>query len=231
MNGKLTISNRTWIIIAAAVLAVIILVAVIKPSEKSGDLSLESYDGKATLTISDVSLGNVDMGDRHLARCKIDRSKDFFKSAVVKHDDFLGSLGMGGDFYPASEKKDTGKALFLTKGHYFTVIYEKGYALIEELTATITTEKDVYYFPFPCATEFTYGATGMVDFESLESVSDYESLVEFYRRLDSDLTRIESQYKNVHVRLTQNGELTEMRVVLHETPDGIQVYVDEKSAK
>ena len=113
MNGKLTISNRTWIIIAAAVLAVIILVAVIKPSEKSGDLSLESYDGKATLTISDVSLGNVDMGDRHLARCKIDRSKDFFKSAVVKHDDFLGSLGMGGDFYPASEKKDTGKALFL----------------------------------------------------------------------------------------------------------------------
>jgi len=228
MNTKINISNRTWIIIAASIFALVVLIVIIRPDKKDGDLSLTSYDGTVTLTISDVSKGEADnKGNRHLARCKIDRRSSFFSRGVVNHDSFLGSIDEDGIFYDNSEKKETGMYLFLKDDRYFMATAENGYAMLIELTATVKDGADTYYLVFPCDFEFTLDEVLNMDYINMQTVTDYETLKEFYDRIDSEYYRVEDPYKNVYVKLIKDGELTVKEVCIHAAETGVEISAAE----
>ncbi|MBQ2031098.1 MAG: hypothetical protein II553_00365 [Lachnospiraceae bacterium] len=226
---KLELSNRTWIIIAASILVIVILIAVIRPKKKDGDLTLTSYDGTVTLTIPEVSKGDDNNNTtRHLARCKVDRQTDFFKTAIVKHDNFLGSISDSGRFYPKEDKKDTGKYLFLKDNRYFLVTHESGYALIMELTATVRDGETVYYLVFPCDVEFDAAETGVLDYASLETVNSYDDLLTFYGRIKDDYYRIDNPYTTVHVHLIKDGEISNRIMSVIATETGVELVMEEQ---
>ena len=231
MKDRLQFSNKTWIIIAGSILVLVILIAIIRPTKKDEDLSLKSYDGTVTLTISGVSKGDANSSTRHLARCKIDRQKDFFKTSVVKHDNYIGSIGTNGKLYEPSEKMDTGRFLFLKDDRYFIVSYESGYAMISELTATVKDGDDTYYIIFPCDAEFNIDGVGQLDYANLECVGSFEDLESFYSRVDEGYFRVESAYKTIYVSLIKDGVPTTKKMVVKATETGVEVFKEDNSLK
>jgi hypothetical protein len=231
MKDRLQISNKTWIIIAGSILVLVILIAIIRPKKKDADLSLTSYDGTVTLTIPEVSKGDANNSTRHLVRCKLDRQKDFFKTSVVKHENYIGSIGTNGKLYEPSEKEDTGSYLFLKDDRYFLVTHESGFAMITELTATVRDGENTYYIIFPCDVEFDLAGFGQLDYSSLESVRSFEDLEAFYRRVNEDYFRVDNPYKTIYVNLIKDGEPTTRTMAVKTTETGVEVYTEENAVK
>lgn len=229
MNKRLDFSNRTLIIIASVIVAAVILILIIRPTEREGDLTLKSYDGTTEITIEEVSREAADNNGRHMARCKVNRSKDFFGTHVKKNEYFVGSIDPNGFFIPASEKRETGYYILLKNNHYFCLIYENGYAILTELTAIVRIEGAIYYMPFPSDLELEYDQVNDLDFATLTGVGSFEELVEYYKRLKDDYYLVDNVNKTITVRLLKDGEPSDKTMVISLTENGISVGVEEEN--
>lgn len=227
MNRRLEFSNRTWIIIACVIAALIILIAILKPSSKDGDLTLKSYDGTTSITIEEVVREEADNEGRHIARCKIDRSKDFYRSFVKRNPYFIGSIDSNGYFRDAEENRDTGYYVLLKDDHYFCLICENGYALIKELEATVKLDNETYFMPFPCDVTIDASKSTEFDFISLTTVNSFEGLVSYYERLKGDYCLVDDINKTLTLRLWKDGELTQNKLVISMTETGILIGPEE----
>ena len=226
MFKRLNFSNKTWFIIAGVILVLIIVIAIFKPRTKNGDLSLTSYDGMVTMTIEEVVRDEVDSEGRHMARCKVDRSVDFYRTFVKRNKYFIGSIDSNGFFRDAEDNRDTGYYIMLKDDHYFCLVSENGYATITELQAIINIEGVDYYMPFPCDTRFERDGNNEVDFISLTTVNSFEGLVSYYERLRDDFYLVDEINKTITVKPVYGGDLTENVMVISMTESGVLVTAE-----
>ena len=223
MSKRIDFSNRTWGIIAAVIVVLVVLIAIIKPTKRDSDLSLKSYDGTTTLTIEQVAREEEDSNGAHLARCKVDRSKNFFSTFVKKNKYFIGSIDSYGTFCEAKDNRDTGYYILLKNDHYFCLINENGYAIITELEAVVTIEGNVYFMPLPCDVKFDAGQANEIDFASMIGVSSFEDLVTYYGRIKSDYYLVDNVNKTIKVHLVEDGEITSKTLMISMAENGVVV--------
>lgn len=222
-------SNRTWYIIAGVIVGLVILFIILKPEEKDGDLSLKSYDGMTTITIEEVVREEADNNGRHLSRCKVDRSKDFYRTFVKKNEYFIGTIDANGRFRAAEDNRDTGYYILLKDDHYFCLVNENGYAIISELMASVKVDGLNCYMPFPCDVTFDYNQENELDFVSLTGVDSFETLVEYYQRLKDDYYLVDMINKTITVHLITEGEMSATTMVISMTENGVLITAENPS--
>ena len=225
MDIKLDFSNKTWMIIAGCVLALALVILALRPGAKSGDISLTSYDGQATIRFAEISEENAGKGHRHQARCRIDSKLNFYAECIRDNEDFIGSVDVDGTFYDITQKQDTGMFLMFVNQHYFYVTCIDDYVTISELTALIEDNGTKYYFPFPADTEFLSSGTGAMDYASLAGVNNYDELRNFYARLGEDYFMANDNDQTIQVFLTVNGKLSDRRVSIRATEETVEVQL------
>ena len=227
MNKRLELTNKTWLIIAIVIAVLVVLILILKPAKRDGDMKLTSRDGKTTITIEQIATEEATFEEGHIARCKINRTKDFFRSFVEDSDYFVGSVDSNGNFRAAEDKKDTGYFILLKDDHYFCLIKESGYALLKELVATVTLDEATYFMPFPCDVSLNATQAAEFDYISLTSVNSFEDLVAYYQRLKGDHSLVDDINKTITVSLSRDGEITQNKLVISLTETGIRVAPEE----
>ena len=219
-------SMKTWIIIGASIIAIMILIVIIRPKSKDGDLSLTTYDGTTTLTFTEIVERDLTKAGTNQARCTVKSGIKFFENYVSGSPYYVGSVDGDRNLIPPLENRDTGRYLFLKDNRYFDVTYSGGQVAITELTSTIKSGDVVmYYMIFPCNWSFSFDVVGKMDLASLVTVSDFDTLREFYERLGTGYATVDVNDQSVTVNLIQKGEVSDQQAKVRMVDYGLEVTI------